>query len=60
MTQGFLKNRKTQYSDFREAPPWLGASLGKISNIQLSNLECWKRHFRDKITKNFTVVERVM
>ena len=33
-------------------------SLGKILNIYLSNLERWKRHFRDKITKNFYCRER--
>ena len=29
------------------------ASLGEISNIYFSNLERWKLHFQDKITKQF-------
>ena len=50
-TQGFLKNRKTEYSDFREVPPWWVPHWVKFRIF--SSLGRWKQHFRDEITKYF-------
>ena len=58
VTEGFLKNRKTQYSDSREAPPWWEPH--GVNFRIFSSLERWKQHFRDKITKNFYCKEGVI
>ena len=58
VTEGYLKAQKTHYSDCREAHPWWVPHWIKFPIFNF--LECWKQHFREKITKYFHCKEGVI